>query len=91
IPLTKLCRDVCRYCTFAHAPRDLPSPYLSVDEAIEIAAAGARAGCHEALFTLGDRPESRYRVAREALQELGFESTIEYLAHVAGRVHEATG
>jgi FO synthase len=91
IPLTQLCRDVCRYCTFAHPPRDLPSPYLSVDDAIEIAAAGARAGCHEALFTLGDRPESRYRVAREALAELGFDSTIDYLAHVAGRVHETTG
>ena len=91
IPLTQLCRDVCRYCTFAHAPRDLASPYLSVDEAIAIAAKGARAGCHEALFTLGDRPESRYRVAREALAALGYDSTIEYLAHVAKRVHEATG
>lgn len=91
IPLTQLCRDVCRYCTFAHAPRDLPSPYLSVDEAIAIAAEGVRAGCHEALFTLGDQPESRYRVAREALTALGCESTMEYLAHVAGRVHEATG
>jgi len=91
IPLTQLCRDVCRYCTFAHAPRDLPAPYLSVDEAIAIAAEGARAGCHEALFTLGDRPEGRYRVAREALAALGYESTIEYLAHVAKCVHEATG
>jgi len=91
IPLTQLCRDVCHYCTFAHAPRNLASPYLSVDEAIAIAAKGARAGCHEALFTLGDRPESRYRVAREALATLGFDSTIQYLAHVAERVHEATG
>jgi FO synthase len=91
IPLTQLCRDVCRYCTFAHAPRELPSPYLSVDEAIAIAARGAEAGCHEALFTLGDRPESRYRVAREALAALGFASTLEYLAHVAKRVHESTG
>ncbi|GMQ75100.1 MAG: bifunctional FO biosynthesis protein CofGH [Gammaproteobacteria bacterium] len=91
IPLTRLCRDVCRYCTFAHAPRDLASPYVSVDDAIAVAAAGARAGCHEALFTLGDRPESRYRVAREALAALGHDSTIEYLVHVARRVHEATG
>jgi FO synthase len=91
IPLTQLCRDVCRYCTFAHAPRDLPSPYLSVDDAIAVAAEGSRAGCHEALFTLGDRPESRYRVAREALVALGFDSTIEYLVHVAKRVHESTG
>jgi len=91
IPLTQLCRDVCRYCTFAHAPRELPAAYLSVDEAIAIATAGARAGCHEALFTLGDRPESRYRVAREALAALGQPSTIAYLAQVARRVHEATG
>ena len=67
IPLTQLCRDVCRYCTFAHAPRELKAPYLSVEEAVAIAEAGARAGCREALFTLGDQPERRYRVAREAL------------------------
>jgi FO synthase len=91
IPLTKLCRDVCRYCTFAHAPRDVAAPYLSVDEAVAIAAEGARAGCHEVLFTLGDRPESRYRVAREALAALGYASTIEYLACVAEQVHAASG
>lgn len=91
IPLTKLCRDVCRYCTFAHAPRELASPYLSVDDAVAVAAEGARAGCHEALFTLGDRPESRYRVAREALAALGHATTIEYLAFVARAVHEETG
>ena len=75
IPLTQLCRDVCRYCTFARA-RDLGAPYLSVDEAVAIAEAGAQAGCHEALFTLGDQPERRYRVAREALLALGHETTI---------------
>ena len=91
IPLTRLCRDVCRYCTFAQAPRDLSAPYLSIDEAIAIAEAGARAGCHEALFTLGDQPERRYRVAREALAALGHGTTIAYLAEVAQRVHEATG
>jgi FO synthase len=91
IPLTQLCRDVCRYCTFAHAPRDLSAPYLSVDEAIAVAEAGARAGCHEALFTLGDQPERRYRVAREALAALGHETTVSYLAHVAERVQKATG
>jgi FO synthase len=91
IPLTQLCRDVCRYCTFARAPRDLAAPYLSVDEAVAIAAAGARAGCHEALFTLGDQPERRYRVAREALSALGHGTTISYLAHVAQRVFESTG
>jgi FO synthase len=91
IPLTQLCRDVCRYCTFAQAPRDLKAPYLSVDEAVAIARAGAEAGCHEALFTLGDQPERRYRVAREALAAMGHATTIDYLVEVARRVHEATG
>jgi FO synthase len=91
IPLTQLCRDVCRYCTFAQAPHELRAPYLSVDEALAIAAAGARAGCREALFTLGDQPERRYRVAREALAELGHATTIGYLAEVAERVRAATG
>jgi FO synthase len=91
IPLTRLCRDACRYCTFAQAPRELKAPYLSVDEAVAIAEAGARAGCREALFTLGDQPEQRYRVAREALDALGHATTIEYLVEVAARVREATG
>jgi FO synthase len=91
IPLTQLCRDVCRYCTFAQAPRELKAPYLSVDEAVAVAEAGARAGCHEALFTLGDQPERRYRVAREVLAALGHSTTIEYLAEVAKRVRAATG
>ena len=91
IPLTQLCRDVCRYCTFAQAPRDLSAPYRTVDEAVAIAEAGARAGCHEALFTLGDQPERRYRVARAALAAFGHETTIQYLADVAKRVQEATG
>lgn len=91
IPLTKLCRDVCHYCTFAHKPRELASPYMSVEEAVATAAEGAAAGCHEALFTLGDRPESRYRVAREALDALGHASTIDYLVFVADKVHTATG
>ena len=91
IPLTELCRDVCRYCTFAKTPGGIPAPYLTVDEAIGIARRGAEAGCTEALFTLGDQPERRYRVAREALAEMGFESTIGYLVHAARRVHEETG
>jgi len=91
IPLTKLCRDVCRYCTFAHKPRELASPYMSIEEAVAIARRGARAGCHEALFTLGDRPESRYRVAREALDVLGIDSTIDYLVRVSRAVHAETG
>ena len=91
IPLTELCRDVCRYCTFAKTPGGVRAPYLTVDEAIGIARQGAEAGCTEALFTLGDQPERRYRAAREALAEMGFESTIDYLVHVARRVHEETG
>src|SRR5574338_328485 len=68
IPLTRLCRDICHYCTFAAAPRNQTSAYLSLDEVLAIARAGAVAGCKEALFTLGDKPELRYRTAREALQ-----------------------
>src|SRR6266496_6021473 len=67
IPLTKLCRDVCHYCTFARPPRRGEQAYLSIDEVLDIARAGAAVGCHEALFTLGDKPELRYRVAREEL------------------------
>ena len=91
IPLTELCRDVCRYCTFAKTPSQVRAPYLAVEEAIEVARRGAEAGCTEALFTLGDQPERRYRAAREALARMGFASTIDYLAHAARRVHEETG
>jgi FO synthase len=91
IPLTKLCRDVCHYCTFARPPRRGERAYLSEDEVLQVARAGAAAGCHEALFTLGDRPELRYRVAREELRALGCETTLEYLAHCAGLVLEETG
>ncbi len=83
VPLTKLCRDVCHYCTFAHPPRRGERAYLSEEEVLAIARAGAAAGCHEALFTLGDKPELRYRVAREELRELGCETTLEYLARCA--------
>src|SRR5437588_3201051 len=76
IPLTQLCRDVCHYCTFAHAPRSNVKPYLSIEEAVAIARAGKEAGCHEVLFTLGDKPELRYRVAREELTRLGHESSL---------------
>ena len=91
IPLTTLCRDVCGYCTFARPPRRGERAYLPVEEVLEIARSGAAAGCTEALFTLGDKPELRYRVAREELAELGFASTIEYLAYCAGRVLDETG
>jgi FO synthase len=91
IPLTQLCRDVCHYCTFAKAPRRLATAYLAPEEVLDIARAGAAAGCKEALFTLGDKPELRYAAARTALAGLGFETTVDYLVHVAGRVLAETG
>ena len=91
IPLTRLCRDVCRYCTFATTPSDLPAPYLSLDEVLAIARAGRDAGCDEALFTLGDRPEARYPVAQRWLTEHGYASTVDYLAAAAAAVVEQTG
>jgi len=91
IPLTHLCRDVCHYCTFANPPRLGESAYLSAEEILAIARAGVEAGCHEALFTLGDKPELRYKTARQALQELGHETTISYLAEMAQLVLDETG
>jgi FO synthase len=91
IPLTKLCRDVCHYCTFARPPRRGERAYMTEEEVLEVARAGAAAGCREALFTLGDKPERRYRVAREELAELGCETTVEYLARCARLVLEETG
>ncbi len=91
IPLTQLCRDVCHYCTFAHPPRRGEAPYLTPDEVLAIARAGQKAGCREALFTLGDKPELRYRAAREFLDRHGFESTIAYLRAMADLVLKETG
>ena len=91
LPLTFLCRDSCRYCTFAKAPRSVQTPYMPIEEMIAVAKAGAAAGCHEALFTLGDQPELRYRTAREALVKLGHETSLGYLRDAAKRVYEATG
>ena len=91
IPLTQLCRDVCHYCTFAHAPRELKAPYLSLDEVLAIARAGQRAGCKEALFTLGDKPELRYQAARDALDRLGHATTLDYLEAAARAVLKETG
>jgi FO synthase len=91
IPLTQLCRDSCHYCTFAHPPRDGRLAYLSADEVLAIARTGAEAGCREALFTLGDKPELRYRVARDELKALGHDTTISYLAVMAALVLEQTG
>ncbi|MGL6222862.1 MAG: 5-amino-6-(D-ribitylamino)uracil--L-tyrosine 4-hydroxyphenyl transferase CofH [Steroidobacteraceae bacterium] len=90
IPLTRLCRDVCHYCTFATSPRHLQQPYLSLDEVLEIASAGAAAACKEALFTLGDKPELRYSRARAALKQLGHARTLDYLKVAAGAVVERT-
>src|SRR5215208_5957986 len=91
IPLTMLCRDRCHYCTFAQPPARLDAPYLTPEQVLEIARAGAAAGCHEALFTLGERPEERYPVAREALAALGHGSTVEYLAASCRLVLTETG
>lgn len=86
LPLTHLCRDVCHYCTFARPASAVASPYMSVDEVLEAARAAEAVGCQEALLTLGERPELRWAAARAALDELGFESTIDYVAHVAARL-----
>jgi FO synthase len=91
VPLTTLCRDVCGYCTFARPPRRGERAYLLEEEVLEIARAGAAAGCREALFTLGDKPELRYKVAREELRELGCATTLEYLARCAKLVLDETG
>jgi FO synthase len=91
VPLTQLCRDVCHYCTFATTPRRVETAYLSHEEVLAIARAGAAAGCREALFTLGDRPEARYAAAREALARLGHETTLSYLREMAAAVLDETG
>ena len=82
IPLTQLCRDVCHYCTFAKTPRHFKSAYLTPEEVIAIAKRGEQAGCHEALFTLGDKPELRYEVARKELEKYGHKTTLSYLAEM---------
>ncbi len=91
IPLTMLCRDRCGYCTFAKAPARLSSAYLSIDDVLDLARAGQAAGCHEALFTLGERPEDRYATARRWLADHGYGSTVEYLAAACRAVLEETG
>ena len=91
IPLTMLCRDRCGYCTFAQPPARLTSAFLSPDEVLAIARRGARAGCHEALFTLGEAPEARYPAARAWLDEHGYASTVDYLAAMCRLVLDETG
>ena len=91
IPLTMLCRDKCGYCTFAQPPARLENPYLSAEQVLAIAKQGARAGCHEALFTLGERPELRYDVAKQWLADNGYDSTVHYLHDMAQLVLHETG
>ena len=91
IPLTELCRDVCHYCTYAKSPKRVGQVYLSPDQVLEIARAGQSAGCREALFTLGDKPELRYKAARDGLADLGYDSTIHYLKAMAALVLQETG
>lgn len=91
LPLTHLCRDVCHYCTFARPASAVASPFMSADLAVAAAKAAEAAGCKEALLTLGERPELRWKAAREALDAMGFASTIDYVAHVAERLLAETG
>ena len=91
IPLTMLCRDTCGYCTFAQPPARLAAPYLTPEQVLAIARRGAETGCHEALFTLGERPEERYEVARRWLDEQGYASTVDYLAAMCRLVLDETG
>ena len=91
IPLTMLCRDKCGYCTFAQPPARLENPYMSAEQVLAIAKQGARAGCHEALFTLGERPELRYDVAKQWLADNGYDSTVHYVHDMAQLVLHETG
>ena len=91
VPLTQLCRDVCHYCTFAQTPKKIDQPFMAVEDVLALCRQGASLGCQEALFTLGEKPELRYKAARTALAELGFADTLSYVRHVAGRVLEETG
>ena len=91
VPLTHLCRDVCHYCTFAKTPRRIASPYLAAEDVLRLCHEGAAQGCQEALFTLGEKPELRYKAARVALTEMGYDSTLDYVAHIAERVLKETG
>ncbi|MEH6571363.1 MAG: 7,8-didemethyl-8-hydroxy-5-deazariboflavin synthase CofG, partial [Halioglobus sp.] len=91
IPLTHLCRDVCHYCTFAQTPKNIPQPYMPVEEVLALCRQGAEMGCQEALFTLGEKPELRYSTARKALAAMGYATTLDYVREVAARVVSETG
>ena len=91
IPLTHLCRDVCHYCTFAKTPKRISKPFMSIEEVLNLCHEGAQLGCQEALLTLGEKPELRYRAARETLADMGYTTTIEYVTAVASRILDETG
>jgi FO synthase len=91
LPITRLCRDACGYCTFAQPPRAGVRAYMTAAEVLGVARRGAAAGCTEALLTLGDKPELLYPQARAELEQLGFASTIEYVAHICAVVMRETG
>ena len=90
IPLTHLCRDVCHYCTFAKTPKNVKSLFMSIEEVVESAKKAEKAGCKEALFTLGEKPELRYSAARKALKDLGHDSTLSYLHEASSAVLKET-
>lgn len=91
IPLTHLCRDVCHYCTFAKTPKRIEQAYMPVEQVLDLCRRGATLGCQEALFTLGEKPELRYKAARDALDAMGFATTLDYVQEVARRVLTETG
>jgi len=91
IPLTHLCRDTCGYCTFVHPPRRGEAAYLTPEQVLAIARAGQAAGCAEALFTLGDKPELKWKPAAEALAAMGHATTLDYLAAMGALVFKETG
>lgn len=91
LPLTRLCRDVCHYCTFSRQSPSVETAYLTLEQVLETARAGVKLGCKEALITLGEKPELRYRAARQALDAMGFETTIDYVVHIAEAVFRETG
>ncbi|MFG0754699.1 5-amino-6-(D-ribitylamino)uracil--L-tyrosine 4-hydroxyphenyl transferase CofH [Pseudomonas sp. TYF_14] len=91
LPLTRLCRDVCHYCSFSRQSPSVETAYLTLEQVLETARAGVQMGCKEALITLGEKPELRYRAARQALDAMGFETTIDYVVHIAAAVFRETG
>ena len=91
IPLTHLCRDVCHYCTFAQTPKQIDAPYMPIEQVLDVARQGKALGCKEALFTLGEKPELRYKAAREALAQMGYATTLDYLHAAAKAVLDETG